>query len=75
MIFTANATTEEVLFTSTTAFGVGLDNVSITEVVPEPGTWSLLGAGIAALAGWRSSSRRPTFRSRLLSFFVGSSLV
>jgi Protein of unknown function (DUF642)/PEP-CTERM motif len=47
--FTANATTEQILFSSTTLHDVGLDNVSITQA-PEPGTCALFGAGLAALA-------------------------
>jgi hypothetical protein len=62
MTFTANAATEQVLFTSPTAGNVGLDNVSITQA-PEPGTWSLLGAGIAALA-LRGAARRAQSRLR-----------
>jgi len=53
MTFTANATTEQLFFKSTTIHDVGLDNVSITQVVtgaPEPGTCVLFGAGIAAFA-------------------------
>ena len=56
MTFFANAATEQVLFTSPTALNVGLDNVSITQA-PEPGTSSLFGAGIAALA-LRGRARR-----------------
>ena len=54
--FTAGATTEQIVFTSTTFRDVGLDNVTINQVqagVPEPGTWGLIGAGIAALAMFR----------------------
>jgi hypothetical protein len=62
MTFTANAATEEVFFTSTTVHNIGLDNVSITQA-PEPGTRSLLGAGIAALA-LRGAARRAESRLR-----------
>ena len=57
MVFTANAATEEISFTSPTVLGVGIDNVSI-QPTPEPGTWSLLGPGIAALALLRRATRR-----------------
>ncbi len=49
-IFTANATTEEIVFTSPSAGSIGIDDVSLAVTTPEPGTWSLLGTGMAALA-------------------------
>jgi hypothetical protein len=62
MTFFANAATEQVLFTSPTAGNVGLDNLSIAQA-PEPGAWSLLGAGIAALM-LRGKARRAESRVR-----------
>jgi Protein of unknown function (DUF642)/PEP-CTERM motif len=38
---------------------VGLDNVSVTAAVPEPGTWALMLAGMAAV-GSVASRRKPT---------------
>jgi choice-of-anchor C domain-containing protein len=54
-IFTATGPTTTLTFTSNsaTSFGPALDNVSvseISEVVPEPGTWVMLGGGLLALA-------------------------
>jgi hypothetical protein len=59
--FTADATTETISFTSTTQFDVGLDNVGISQAqsgVPEPGTWTLLGAGMVVLALGRHRARK-----------------
>ena len=53
LAFTADAATETISFTSATQFDVGLDNIGITQVasgVPEPASWGLIGAGMAALA-------------------------
>lgn len=36
---------------------IGIDNLHVTPV-PEPGSWLLLGSGLAALARWRRASRR-----------------
>lgn len=38
--------------------GVFLDNVSVTAVVPEPATWTLLLAGLAGLGVWARRRRR-----------------
>ena len=53
LLFTADAVTEMISFSSTTQFDVGLDRVNIAEVpsgVPEPATWGLFSVGAAALA-------------------------
>ena len=52
MQFTADSITEQIFFTSTTIHDVGLDNVGISLVTgtPEPATWGMLSAGLAALA-------------------------
>ena len=56
MIFTANAPTEEILFSSATTANIGLDDVSIAPV-PEPVSWGLLGTAIAVLILKRAGSK------------------
>jgi choice-of-anchor C domain-containing protein len=60
-LFTATSTTTTLTFTSLTPtfFGPALDNVSVSQVVPEPGTWMFLGGGLTALVlrRWKSARR------------------
>jgi choice-of-anchor C domain-containing protein len=61
-LFTATSTSTQLRFQSTFGgpWGVALDNVAVTSVVPEPATWTMLIAGFAfvgaALRGRRAQS-------------------
>ena len=64
-IFTATGSSTTLTFTSNsaTSFGPALDNISvseISEVVPEPGTWVMLGGGLLALATHRKITFKKT---------------
>ena len=60
LLFTADAATETISFSSTTQFDVGLDNVSVSQIqssVPEPGSLGLMTCGLVAAFAFRRRFR------------------